>query len=393
MPQPILIFSDAPSAHSGLARITRDLATRIASMPEFKVATVGYGSPGSSKLPFQQYQWSKRDDFLIPELPEIWKDFCGDETGIFLTIQDLQRVLWVADPKYCPDEHLAAWLTHMRSTGKMKLWGYFPIDAHGIGGKLGPQFAHILSKYDRRLAYTKFGADVIDKTLGITGTEHIPHGIDADIFKPRNRKIARLNFAHNTEKYTFWPQKSKAEINDALAIGIVATNQQRKDWGLGIEAVAEVAKTREVFLWAHTDAIKREWSILELLSDFKMLERTILTIGNMSDVEMSWAYSAMDVTFGIGRGEGFGYPIAESVFCGTPVIHGFYGGGVDLCSHLVKPTGERIEGPFNLLRPLFNPEDWAAAAIMENGNRTNQPSELEWNNLWPRWSGWLKEGL
>ena len=46
---------------------------------------------------------------------------------------------------------------------------------------------------DRVLAYTNFGADAIDRTLGnpLGTTEHIPHGTDDTIFYPRSRKTAR----------------------------------------------------------------------------------------------------------------------------------------------------------------------------------------------------------
>ena len=50
----LLILSDSATALSGFGRITRDLATRIATHMSDKidVATCGYGAPPSSGLPF-----------------------------------------------------------------------------------------------------------------------------------------------------------------------------------------------------------------------------------------------------------------------------------------------------------------------------------------------------
>ena len=50
---PILIFSDAVSAPTGLARITRDIASRLHEHmgDVFDVATIGYGGSSSSKFP------------------------------------------------------------------------------------------------------------------------------------------------------------------------------------------------------------------------------------------------------------------------------------------------------------------------------------------------------
>ena len=82
-PFPLLILSDAPSASTGLGRICRDLATRIHERMSdvCKVATLGYGGPGSCKLGFQQYMIEGMSDWVVPTLPEVWKDFADEEKG------------------------------------------------------------------------------------------------------------------------------------------------------------------------------------------------------------------------------------------------------------------------------------------------------------------------
>ena len=404
MTTPIILFSDHPAAPTGLARITRDFATMIHHhlRDEFRVATLGYGHPGSSKLKFPQYQWRERADFLPLELPSIWSEFCGDDAGILLTIGDIQRFLELSDPALCRDKPFSRWMEQMRGLGKLKLWGYFPLDAHSVGCKLGPELGHTLSHYDRRLVPSDWAREIIKKTLPNHSCDVIPHGIDTDIFYPRPTDEHLGDFFGATRSCRRWPQQDKGawQVGDALKIGIVATNQPRKDWGLAIEIVAELKKTRPVFLWAHTDRQKTEqgWAMMELLSDFNLLGSSVLTIGNMSDEQMAICYSAMDLTLGIGRGEGWGYPMAESMACGTPVLTGDYGAQIDYVPTLMQIPAKylRIEGPLNLYRPVHDPKEWARAAIEWEGQRYSYsvlPKEFEWKAVWPRFVSWLREGV
>jgi glycosyltransferase involved in cell wall biosynthesis len=393
---PLILFSDAAAAPSGLARITRDLAMRIHTemSDTFRVATLGYGSPGSSKLPFMQYHWTQRDDFLPLELPFIVKDFYPDDPFILLTIGDVQRFLPLADPKFAQDRKFGDWFSQMRKSGMMKLWGYFPIDAHSVGGELGPQLGHTLSHYDRRVVPSEWAKEIVRKTLPEHECSAIPHGIETSIFHPYPREAARDEFGARLAEVMEWPRQPIDIPDDALWIGIVATNQSRKDWALGIEIASELKKTRPVALWCHTDRLKHEWSILELLSDFGLLTSSIVTVGNVSDVVMAESYSAMDITLGIGRGEGFGYPIFESIFCGTPCFAYAYGAHADWMdeSHLIPATSHRIEGPLNLLRPTGQAGYWTHRILPELNKQITRPNELDWINLWPTWKEWLLEG-
>ena len=399
MTTPIILFSDHPSAQSGLARITRDLALRIHEHlgDQFRVATLGHGSPGSSKLPFPQYHWRERDDFLPTELPYVVDDFCAGDPYVLMTIGDGQRFLPLADPKFSQDQKFGEWLQRERQSKRMRLWGYFPIDSHSVGGKLGPQLGHTLSHYDRRVVPSKWAKEIVRKTLPSHECAAIPHGIDAMTFNPRPKEAARDEFGARLAGEIVWPQSPMDVAENSLWIGIVATNQGRKDWGLGIAVVAEMAKTRPVTLWCHVDRLKSRdgWSILELLSDFGLLGSAIVTVGRVSDEVMAASYSAMDFTLGIGRGEGFGYPVFESIFCGTPCFSGFYGAQAEWMddAHLVSVDRLRIEGPLNLQRPLYRVGDWMWKIMPAPLKPMRIPEELDWANVWPIWADWFREGV
>ena len=391
---PILLFSDTPSAPSGLARICRDLATRISTnLPDvYEVATIGYGGPTSRSLPYHQYSWTFNDEWIIRDLPDVWRDFAGDRKGIMLTIQDPSRVTWLARPETCEDPRIRQYL----QTRPFKLWGYFPIDATGPRGKLSVMLRECLMGYDRILCYSQWAENIVLNTIGIAASEerdlqNIPHGINTTVFNPRGRKWRQM-FAYMVVG------RGSAIADDETLIGIVATNQPRKDYGLMFEALEELSKTRKLRLWIHTDALDRTWSIPFLLSDFGLTKAEhMISLATFPDDTMAKLYSACDITLAPGCSEGFGYPIFESLACGTPCIHGNNGGAAEHmpASMLVEPLGYRVEGLFNSVRPVFRSGDWVTAVNhhLDNRQTATLPEHLAWDALWPRWERWLRKGV
>lgn len=389
-PIPLLIWSDTPSAPTGLARICRDLATRIALhlRDVFRVATVGYGASGSSKLPFQQYHWTFRNDWHMPELPEIWEDFSGGEKGVLFTIQDASRVLWLARPETGTDQRLRTWLEKK----PFQLYGYFPMDATGPNNRLSLMLKECLMGYDRVLCYSEWARRIVENTLGEDQSrkrdlDQLPHGIDTSIFYPRPRARQRQMFGQMAVG------KPVVIADDELLVGIVATNQARKDWALGIATCAELAKSRKVRIWMHTDVLERAWSIPYLLADFGLTGGNLISLGHFSDDVMARLYSACDLTLAIGLGEGFGFPIFESLACGTPCIHGDYGGAAEhlLNCYKIAPECYRYDGIYGCVRPVYNSEQWVRQSVLVSAVRSVVPSRLGWNALWPRWEAWLRK--
>lgn len=395
MPTPLLILSDAPTAGTGLGRITLDLATRIAQkMPEtFRVATAGYAGIVSRHLPFQQYIFEGMDGFVTPTLPDIWRDWAGDEKGILLTIWDLSRLGWLTRPEMnCEIPILRDFLL----AKPFRLWSYLPIDASGPQRKLTYPLAEALKGIDRPLAYGKWAAGVLDRTKGQEeGTaQFLPHGIDTTVFYERNRGLCRKMFISITQGCTILGNLGERITKDELLIGIVATNNSRKDFALGIQAIAFLMMTRKVRLWIKTDALERNWSIPALIVDYGLVDSTLITLGDMTDDQLAKAYSACDLTLGIGA-EGYGYPIAESQACGTPCITGDYAGGAELIppAQRINPIAFRHEGLFSHQRPVYNAADLAMGIMQFGDRRVTLDPQYDWNNLWPLWDKWLREGV
>lgn len=370
-PTPILILGDSPELPTGLARIGRDLALLLTRNPKFRVGYYGFAGHGSMQLPFQQYQMggSVEHHTWPLSLPSVWRDFSRGKPGILFTIWDLSRLTAISQPDNIPEGELRDFLLQR----PFRLWGYFPLDATGPGGGLSSLLAYTARGFDRILTTSPWARQVFQSS-GLDA-DWLPHGIDGNTWTPGG---TRQNL-----------------------IGVVATNQPRKDWGLAAAVCAELLRRDpSTRFWWHTDLDLRHWSMPALLADYG-LEHAVNLTYSLTDHQMAEMYRACQLTLAIGLGEGFGYPIWESLGCGTPVIHGDYASGADLmrtCGFdlwLAEPQGWRLEGQHNCLRPVFTPEqivdlvytigqaDWITTCV----------EHLHWKNLKYPWMRWFEEGL
>jgi glycosyltransferase involved in cell wall biosynthesis len=179
-------------------------------------------------------------------------------------------------------------------------------------------------------------------------------------------------------------------------LGICATNTPRKDWGLAFETCAELKVRGEpIGIWAHTDRITGAWDLEAMVKSFGLRDDIQFTIGNLSDEDMAWGLSACDVVLGIGAGEGWGLVNSESLACGVPCISFDYA-GVKEFTHpdlLIKPASWRWDGFFCNQRPIGSASEWADRAVAVKGKLFDLDPQFYWDNCWPRWEAWLKEGL
>jgi len=387
---PILLMSDGISSPTGLGRVTRELAQRIhANLSEtFELGTLGYGGNTSREFPWQQYSITKLSNWTVNDLPVVWKDFAGDRRGVLMSIWNPSWLPWLANPSLLPKGDLRG----MLESNPFEKWIYAPVDAEGPNGKLSTEVGEILRGFDRVLAYTDWAAKMVDRTCGLLEgeTPSLPHGTDTKVFYPRDKKEARDGFVKRVVGADLPGIKP-----DVFLIGVVATNTRRKDWGLCFEACGELLSHGvNVGLWMHTDALKKNWNLLELAEAYGMENRIIPSNVVLSDDDMAWAYSACDVTFGIGS-EGWGLPLAESMACGVPVIHGAYAGGAEFVpKHTqVKPTAFYYEGFYANKRPVYSAHDWATVTLRAAYRKAEVPAYIKWENCWPQWEQWFLEGV
>ena len=152
----------------------------------------------------------------------------------------------------------------------------------------------------------------------------------------------------------------------------------------------------DITIVTHTDAVVSSWNLPELFEEFDVLQNRVISTKQFTEDEMAQWYSSCNVTLGIGSGEGFGYPIAESLACGIPCIHGNYAGGAEITPYLIEPYGFRYEGYTTDKRPVFDVYDLAYRITDETHSENGAsllPAQFDWNNLWPLWKEWLLKGV
>ncbi len=404
---PLILFGDGPRLSTGLARIARDLAMRLVAEQDalgIRFAQVGVDYPGG-------WQWQS------------W-DFCGfqpcpEDQGrgpIASVTQELQRetgrrpvVLMIMDPARCydltrrdPDIHIDA-----------SFWGYFPLDAQNRLGTVGGPAARCIAATDRVLGYGRWGATMLQATLRqeqprykhvqaapVNPVSYLPHGIETRVFTPG------VPLEESDLDFREW---ARAQPAQTIKVGCVATNQPRKDLGLYFSTIAElVSAGLSVAAWLHTDKLTAAWDVGELVKTCGLRkEQVAVSNHEVSDRQLAARYGWSDVTIAPGLGEGYGYPIVESLSCGTPVVHGEYAGGVELISNpawIVPAEAWRLESVYALLRPVFHPKTFSAhvqdavRAVREHPAAmraycSGSVAHLDWEHLWPRWRAWITQGL
>lgn len=383
-PTPLVLFSDGPRLPTGLARITRDLARHLWEEREslnLDLLQVGWNPKAGASVPWPTYdlgQLHSEGDWGAREVGECWREWYGHDQGVLLSVWDPSR---------------AFSLLKLQSEER-QLWGYFPLDGVNVHGTIGGPAREAIARYDRCLGYGRWGAEALAHIR--KPVPYLPHGLDLDLWT--------LGHAQDTLETAAQVLRMR---EGSWMLGCVATNQPRKDLGAYFATLAELRRRGEkVRGWLHTDLPTRAWSVAQLADDFGLSKQVAVTLSLPDDI-LSACYSLCGATFAPGLGEGFGYPIVESLACGTPVVHVDYAGGrelVPLNAWRVPFRAERLEGLYGLRRPVLDPVDCANAIQRAVGWKLAEErvcqeycarsvAHLDWNTLWPRWRSWFKQGL
>lgn len=406
---PILIYTDAPDHPTGLGRICRELAAHIHLHLRdiYRVATLGVYGRGSVKFPWTQFTANGPDDALY-NLQQIVDDFFGEDRGVFLTITPPSWLFQVSCPEFTGREDLkwknySAWM----ATHPFEHWAYLAIESHGPHNQFGITTQEILRKIDRRLYYSRWGA-AIGQNSAITEPDgcyrFIHHGIDTTVWKPAEVEAVR---------------KMRQELgvgpNDLL-LGCVATNTRRKLLPLLFEsayALRYQLGSARLKLWLNTSVAVSEYNLLELAVCYGFREKAdfILTSSNAkrSDQWLATMYSACDLTCLPTAGEGFGYPVVESLACGTPCVTGTFGAQSELLagfrdSWLCPPVATHIITNNTHIEPIYDPQQFASRLLMAWTELRHRGTLLreeltaharagwDWQVVWPHWERWFLEG-
>lgn len=381
---PLLVVGDAPNRPTGLARIARDLTALMQKDTRLllRVGQLGWGYDGSP-WPWACYPVTDADNWASSDIERTLEWHRGRADEII--------VLTVWDPARCHE--VASKIDQLKHAGyPVKLWGYFAVDGEDTHGGFGGPAADAVRKYDRILAYGRYGKRVLKKVTD-RRVDWLPHGFLPVAFNPQASE------SQGVPSSDWLPPTG-------VMVGCVAANQPRKDLGLVFETIVAMQNMTDtpVQLWLHTDVDIKEgaWCI-PLLHELYPI--SLVLSYDLTDKQLAARYTLCNVTVAPGLGEGFGYPIIESLACGTPVVHGQYGGGVDLIPRLEwqhPPTDYRVDPGYALKRPVYN-AGGLASRLLEAARWKQQPhavsycsgsvAHLQWKSLWRYWASWIKGGL
>lgn len=374
-PVPILFLGDAADSHTGLGRIGHDLAWLVSSMPEFRVGYMGRLAFGRAKFPWTQYSFGINEQWGENRIQEAWEDLSQGQRGVIFTVWDASRLLWFADGRGTP-------LESFLQGGAFERWGYFMMDASGVNPCQPPQEqAHVVGQYNRALTASRWAYDLAS---GIAGPEldWLPHPLNCEVFRPLGRLFGR----------SAWGVSDSQTL-----IGCVMTNQARKHWPTVFEAISLLpGKPR---LWMHTDLLLHYWDLQALAVEYGVGDQIIYEGRALTDSELAMRYSACDATVVISGGEGFCYPVAESLACGVPVVTGAYGAQAELTPWKVAPLATAIDTSHNVRRAMYSARDVSdtlqtvldSKPIVEDC--VGLVRHLNFKQLGLPWKKWFHKGL
>ena len=381
---PLLLIGDGPSEPSGLGRIARDLSGLLATsdLPIDLVQVGGTVPPVWSQWRHLPLDLGTDWDWGASCVQRIWSDLWGSMPGILFIVWDPGRLLPYAQVDL-----------------PVQKWCYTAVDGANIHGQISGPAQHALRQFDRVLAYGRYGAEVLKKSLA-HDVAYLPHGILSQVYE-----------APVSESEQAWVRSTLGPFyreGDTL-VGCVATNQFRKDLGVYCQTLRMLLdRGRKVFGWLHTDTAVKAWAVQQLVEDFGLSKRIRVTIREFTDRQLAVLYQSCALTVLPSLGEGFGYPLVESLAAGVPVIHGDCGGGAELIPRTewrVPVRASRLEGIYAICRPVFEVSDWANAVerCLNWKDAVGEPTvsaycqgaiaHLDWHTLWPRWRSWFKGGL
>lgn len=379
---PFLVVGDGPAEPSGLARIARDLTQRIQqTFPQLAVVQLG-GTVPPIWSAWRHYPLALREDWGALEVGRYWQELFGVRPGILFGIWDPSRLF----------EYLALPIPAQK-------WAYTAIDAENVRGGVSGPAAEVLREFDRILAYTRWGSRIIRSCR--PPVPYLPHGINLETFAAPSTAEEEAAVDAILGPY----------VGECWILGCVATNQPRKDLGLYFQTLKALRDAGEpVYGWLHTDQHVKAWAIPQLVEDLDLRKHATVTLAEdgLSDRQLACFYHVCGCTFAPGLGEGFGYPIVESLAAGVPCVHHTYAGGAELIpknAWRLPARAWRLESCYGLKRPVFDPEDaknailravrWREAVGEEicRGYCQGAVAHLDWGVLWPRWASWIHQGL
>jgi len=342
--------------HTGVGIALREPLRRLHNSGKHEVLLLGIGYNGWS-------HFLDNESYPFPVLPVYGKKFGEDcivkaasrfKPDVIWTHLDVQWVSYLAipeDPRIQLSQKTREYLDH-KNRSFIHL-AHFPVDGLCKNDRLPRGFDRVIRGFDVPVTYSMFTKKAVDRQLGID-VPLIYLGIDT------------------TKYFSIDPKEAKRKLHipeDKFIVGMVATNQERKQFEDLIPAFAKFCKDKpEAVLMLFTDPRPNSYygchDLLDLMDQYKVLNRYLdaTSLFMCKDEVMNYIYNAIDIGVLCTQGEGFGLPVLHHHGAGKPVLVT----DCTSCSELTVHEIERVRtrGTFighnnNIIRYLTDVDDLA----------------------------------
>ena len=367
----ILWVSDSPLLGTGFGRVTREVTSRLATVPGIEVACLGWGYDGwpydRTRFPVVIYP-SRGASHGQENFERVVLEFKPD---VVVTLAEI----WMID-----------WLPAHPVRPRFKWIAYFPLD----GGPFYPPWEPILKDADEVVAMSDFGCQIFQSGVPSKRIHRIYLGVNPQVFRPLPER-ERL--------------KAHERFRGKFVVGCVARNQPRKNIPALVSAFAQLCQRRDdLHLYLHMNPCDVGYDLVTLLRRYRLEGKADVSGPDSSldqplaDEQLNRLYNLFDVTVLPSNGEGFGLPIIESLAAGVPVVATDY----SACPELVRGRGELVRvlttvtvGVNLIEHAVIDVDDLAAriGKLQRDPALVKQYSEaglafarsLTWDTLMPRW--------
>jgi glycosyltransferase involved in cell wall biosynthesis len=433
----ILLVTDSPGVHTGLAKICRNVWIPLYETGKYNIVQLAWWH----RNPMEQVPWMllytirNSHGILDPQ------DKYGNVSLNHLLGQFKPDLVWASG-----DPWMITPLTARRQLIPGPIISYLAVD----GGPLDPGgpttntvgWYEVCSNSDVVVPYLPWGQDLMDAVFPDAHvTAPIPVGIDTKIFKPltveERAEARKIYFRSVPDGAGLFTSVSRNQFRKNLPENIRALyflrsgkygvctkcgryNLWRRDYvrckDLGPEPCCKFCRgdlrngtiRPELTYYMHVpldEAMDDSWRIPDLLNQFGIITEdklqgvlvndALASTHGVSDPDLAGYLACCDAYAMPSMGEGFGMPYLEALACGVPVVATDYSAHPDYLKgvgRLVPCTHVSCEPATNYWRGLVDPDAWAQAldeVIFGNeGDRQAcraRALEYDWQNIWPQW--------
>jgi glycosyltransferase involved in cell wall biosynthesis len=318
----ILWVSNHPEAGTGYGTQTRQAVPRIQAMGHTVDLVAFYGQEGYIG------SWSHPSfpDQVHTVYPKMFHGYGADAAAYWAEQGEYDVIISLIDAWVMPGAQLSA-------TAHWAPW--FPVDSDPMPDRVlqQAQFAQTPIVFSRH-------AEAAGRQRGLA-PRYVPHAIDPKVYRPVNRDFAR--------EYLGLPK-------DAFVFGYVMANKgnpPRKAWDRHFEALGEMMRQHSdvcAFIHSLVTPEMQGVPLMEWMQAYgippervRFADRLKFVSGMYGEEDVNLVYNGIDALVNVSNGEGFGIPIMEAQFAGTPVIAGAWTAMDELVHSGWKVPRERAE--------------------------------------------------